>query len=317
MGLRDDADALSLNNYCVSGLTAIGLAHARLKIGDAKIVLAGGVEMMSRVGFMADNASYYVDETLPPAKRYVTVAASADRLAYEYAITRQDMDSVTARSHDLAIRAESNPALIASRINMIAGDQSLALAREESPRDNMTLERLAAMPPAFRDLAQSHSTALESEFPAAMTIAHAPPMADGAGLALLGLDRARARARIVSYASVGGNTRDSLLAGFSAMEKALGQAQLTLRDMDRVEFMEAFAPVIVKFLRDYPVDPDRVNVGGGHLAKGHPMGATGAILLSSLLDAVDAADGRFGLVVASGASGIGAAMIVERLRPGV
>jgi acetyl-CoA C-acetyltransferase/acetyl-CoA acyltransferase len=317
MGLRDDCDAISLNNYCVSGLTAIGLAHARLKIGDAKIMLAGGVEMMSRVGFMADSASYYTDETLPPAKRYVTVAASADRLAHEHAITRRDMDSVTARSHDLAIRAEANPALIASRINMMARDQSSAFAREESPRDNMTLERLAAMPPAFRDLAQSHRAALESAFPAAMTIAHAPPMADGAGLALLGLDRARARARIVSYASVGGNTRDSLLAGFSAMEKALNQTQLTLGDMDRVEFMEAFAPVMVKFIRDYPVDPDRVNVGGGHLAKGHPMGATGAILLSSLLDALDSADGRYGLVVASGASGIGAAMIVERLRPAI
>ena len=95
--------------------------------------------------------------------------------------------------------------------------------------------------------------------------------------------------------------------------RALEQAGLTLSDMDRIEFMEAFAVTIVTFLRERDVDPDKVNVGGGHLAKGHPMGATGAILLSSLLDALDACEGRYGLVVAAGAQGVGSAMIVERM----
>ena len=98
------------------------------------------------------------------------------------------------------------------------------------------------------------------------------------------------------------------------MDKVLARTRLTLADIDRIEFMEAFAVVIARFLRDYPVDPERVNVAGGHLAKGHPMGATGAILLSALLDTLDACDGRYGLVVVTGASGVGAAMIVERLR---
>ena len=97
------------------------------------------------------------------------------------------------------------------------------------------------------------------------------------------------------------------------MDKVLARAGLTLADIDRIEFMEAFAVVIAKFLRDWPVDPDKVNVSGGHLAKGHPMGATGAILTSTLLDVLDAADGRLGLVVCTGAQGVGAAMIVERL----
>jgi acetyl-CoA C-acetyltransferase/acetyl-CoA acyltransferase len=93
----------------------------------------------------------------------------------------------------------------------------------------------------------------------------------------------------------------------------LARAGLSLADMDRIEFMEAFAVTIAKFLRDYPVDPDRVNVGGGHIAKGHPMGASGAILASTLLDCLDACDGSLGLVVLTGASGVGGAMIVERL----
>lgn len=97
------------------------------------------------------------------------------------------------------------------------------------------------------------------------------------------------------------------------MDKVLARAGLTLADMDRVEFMEAFAVAIAKFLRDYDIDPAKVNVSGGHLAKGHPMGATGAILLSTLLDTLDACEGRYGLVVVTGASGVGAAMIVERI----
>jgi acetyl-CoA C-acetyltransferase/acetyl-CoA acyltransferase len=98
------------------------------------------------------------------------------------------------------------------------------------------------------------------------------------------------------------------------MERALGEAGVALVDMDRIEFMEAFGVTIAKFLRDCPVDPARVNVAGGHIARGHPMGASGAILLSTLLDTLDAADGHLGLVVCSGASGVGAAMVVERLR---
>ena len=145
------------------------------------------------------------------------------------------------------------------------------------------------------------------------TVGHAPPIVDGAGLALLSAQGEGARARIVSYAEMGGHPRASLTAGFAAMEKALERAGLTLEQLDRIEFMEAFAVTYAKFLRDYPADPAKVNVSGGHLAKGHPMGATGAILTSTLLDVLDDADGRLGMVVCTGAQGVGAAMIVERL----
>jgi acetyl-CoA C-acetyltransferase/acetyl-CoA acyltransferase len=146
------------------------------------------------------------------------------------------------------------------------------------------------------------------------TLAHAPPMADGAAVALVGAEGAGApRARIIAWAEAGGDPAASLTAGFRAMDIALAKAKLALSDLDRIEFMEAFSVTIVKFMRDRNPDPAKVNVGGGHLAKGHPMGATGAILLSSLLDALDAASGKYGLVVATGASGVGSAMIVERL----
>jgi acetyl-CoA C-acetyltransferase/acetyl-CoA acyltransferase len=172
------------------------------------------------------------------------------------------------------------------------------------------------MPAAFGALQQAHVSALEgTTFEPLHTLALAPPVCDGAGLAVVATEGfgAAPRARVVAYAESGGDPASSLTAGLLAMDKALARADLSLDAMDRIEFMEAFAVTIAKFMRDRTPDPVRVNVSGGHLAKGHPMGATGAILTSTLLDALDACEGRYGLVVATGAMGIGAAMVVERI----
>jgi len=309
-GLAEEAYAFTLNNYCVSGLTAIGHAAGSVAQGGVGRALAGGVEMMSRVPFMGDNADYYTDASFPKRSRYIPVVLAADRLAQAEGVTREAMDAAALASQVRSREAEETPALIASRI-AVGG-----LLAEECIRPQTTAASLAAMPTGFASLARAYAEALDGPIEPSHTIAHAPPICDGAGLAVIGAAPVAAeapRARILAYAEAGGDPHASLLAGFTAMDRALARAGLTLGDMDRIELMEAFAVTIAKFLRDRPVDPARVNVGGGHLAKGHPMGATGAILLSSLLDALDACDGRLGLVVASGAAGVGAAMIVERL----
>lgn len=306
-GLPDDSPAYSLNNYCVSGLTAIGQAAGLVETGQADSVLAGGVEMMSRVGFMADKADYYEDSSFPTRTRYIPVVVAADRLAEDIGVSREEMDAAALSSQQRTAAAEGTP-LVASRI-VVNG-----LDREEAARATTTAEGLAAMPAAFAPLGEQYVEALGGRtLDHRHTVAHAPPMCDGAGLALVTGKAEGARARIVSWAESGGDPVASLTAGFTAMDKALERAKLTLADMDRIEFMEAFAVTIVKFMREREVDADKVNVGGGHLAKGHPMGATGAILVSSLLDALDACDGRYGLVVAAGAQGVGSAMVVERM----
>lgn len=306
-GLPDDSPAYSLNNYCVSGLTAIGQAAGLVETGQANSVLAGGVEMMSRVGFMADKADYYEDSSFPTRTRYIPVVVAADRLAEDIGVSREEMDAAALSSQQRTAAAEGTP-LVASRIALNGLD------REEAARAATTAESLAAMPAAFAPLGQQYVEALGGRtLDHRHTVAHAPPMCDGAGLALVTGKAEGARARIVSWAESGGDPVASLTAGFTAMDRALERANLTLADMDRIEFMEAFAVTIVKFLREREVDAEKVNVGGGHLAKGHPMGATGAILLSSLLDALDACDGRYGLVVAAGAQGVGSAMVVERM----
>jgi acetyl-CoA C-acetyltransferase/acetyl-CoA acyltransferase len=317
-GLRDDAVSYVVNNYCVSGLTAIGQAAALVASGAVPVAAAGGVECMSRVGFMADKADYYADASFPPRTRYIPVALAADRLATRENVTRADLDAAALRSNKCAAAAEANPTLNKSRVAITNTQDATALAVDECVRPQTTLESLATLKPAFAPLVDAYQEALDGEaFDCRHTIAHAPPMCDAAALALVAGEGAlghNPRARIVSFAEAGGDPKASLLAGFTAMERVLARAGLNLGDMDRIEFMEAFGVTIVKFLRDWDVDPDKVNVAGGHMARGHPLGASGAILLSSLLDDLDAADGQFGLVVTTGASGIGSAMVVERIR---
>jgi len=317
-GLSDEAASYVVNNYCVSGLTAIGQAAALVANGGVTAAVAGGVECMSRVGFMADKADYYTDASFPPRTRYIPVALAADRLAIRENVTRADLDAAALRSNHRAGAAEGNAALTKSRVPVTDAHGATALVADECVRPQTTLESLATLKPAFAPLIDTYREALDGEaFDCRHTIAHAPPMCDAAALALVAGEGAlnrEPRARIVAFAEAGGDPKASLLAGFTAMERALARAGLKLGDMDRVEFMEAFVVTIVKFLRDWDVDPDKVNVAGGHMARGHPLGASGAILLSSLLDDLDAADGQFGLVVTTGASGIGSAMVVERVR---
>lgn len=316
-GLRDEASAATINNYCVSSLTAIGQAAAMVAGAQAQRVLAGGVEMMSHVPFMADRADFYTDAAMPLRARYIPVALAADRLAEEEGIGRERMDELALASQQRAAAAEGSSALTASRIAIKRADGTPALAKDECVRARTSRESLAAMKPAFGELAKMYEAALDGRsIDHRHTIAHAPPVCDGASLALIAgeLTGIRPRARIVSYAESGGDPHASLTAGFSAMDRALERAGMKLGDVGRIEFMEAFAVTIAKFLRDRDVDPSVVNVSGGHLAKGHPMGASGGILLSTLLDVLETSDAGTGLVVATGASGVGAAMVVERIR---
>ncbi len=308
-GLPDATAAHSINNYCASGLSAIGQATAMVASGQAESVLAGGVECMSRVPFMGDNASYYSDAGFPTRTRYIPVVLAADRLAAAEGFSRSELDAVALASQQKAAAAEGNAALIRSRI------ATGTLQAEECIRPKTDAASLAAMPPGFGALQDSYADALGGvRFEPLHTLSHAPPVCDGAGLAWVGTaGLGQPRARILGFAESGGDPVASLNAGFAAMDKALARAGLSLADMDRIEFMESFAVTIAKFLRDRDVDPAKVNVSGGHIAKGHPMGASGAILASTLLDCLDEANGTLGLVVVSGASGVGAAMVVERL----
>lgn len=313
-GLPDATPAYTINNYCVSGLTAIGQAANAVAAGQIDYALAGGVESMSRVPFMGDKADFYAEAALPPNARYMPVVVAADMLAMDRNVSRTDLDAVTVSSHQNAAAAETDTRAQRSRIAVKREDGTTALDKDEAVRASTSSQSLAGLQPAFAEVAHAYKAVVGNrEIDHRHTIAHAPPVSDGAGLAYIGRGDGNPRAKILAYAEAGSDPRASLTAGFVAMDKVLKQAKMSLADIDRVEFMEAFAVTIAMFLRDNDVDEAKVNSLGGHLAKGHPLGASGAILLSTLLDSLDAGDGTLGLVVASGASGIGSAMIVERV----
>lgn len=300
--------AYTLNNYCISGLSAIGQAANSIAVGQARTALAGGVEMMSQVPFLGDKADYYSDTTLPLQGRYLPVALAADRLATQLGITREEMDVAAFLSHERAHQAEGS-SLTKSRVAINGFD------RDECIRPT-TAQSLAKLEPAFSGLKEQYLDVLGDGVQHIHTIAHAPAMVDGAGLVLLGGEKdfpMAPRARIVAFADVSADPVESLTGGFAAMERVLDMSGLKLKDMDKIEFMEAFAVTIARFYRDYKPSMEQVNIGGGHLAKGHPLGASGAILVSTLLDALDFSGGKYGLVVTTAVAGIGSAMIVERI----
>lgn len=325
-GLPTPMVTRTINNFCVSGLSATRLATLEaMASGDDQLRLAGGVEMMSIVPFLADHAHYYDDPATALALRYVPVPLSADLMATMGGYSREDLDIVTVRSHRRATRAWAAGPL-QEVIPVCAGDGSVLLDRDETIRADTSMETLSRLSPAFVETGAEGFDAIMladqpelAEIQHLHTIAHCPPIADGAGLVLLGSRAAGAaaglkpRARILAITDASADPLLQLTAGFSAMDSALAEAGLTLADMDRIEFMEAFAATPVKFERDYAPDLSKVNPEGGHLAMGHPMGASGAILLATLLAGLERQGGTLGLAVLHGGSGVGGAIVIERV----
>ncbi len=323
--LRDNTSAQTLNNYCVSGLSAIADAFYRARSDEPGLMIAGGVECLSQVGFFEDRAAYYSNPAMIEALKWAPPIMGAELMATIEGYTKEDLDELTLTSHRRASAAWQAGHYDKSVVPVKSKDGSIALVQDEyvtSQPDDATLRGAA---PAFgtSQYACFDKMMLE-EHPELDKISHqhsianCPGPADGAALTLLGTRQAgrAARlsplARIASFAEASGDPVLQFGAGFQAMEVALARAGLQLADIELVEFMEAFAAPALKFLRDYRPDPSKVNVNGGHLAMGHPMGATGAILVTTLLHEMIRRDLQTGLVVALAGSGLGAAIVLER-----
>lgn len=325
-GLPDSLPAVTINNFCVSGLNALADAARRVATGEAELALAGGVESMSQVAFMTDNADYYSDMQIAGPMGWAPPGLGADLVATQEGLSRADLDAVTLRSHRRAAEAWDAGRYAGRVIPVKAADGSIALDRDENVRDFGDGATLARLGPVFAQAgAQGFDEILLSHKPGfgevkhVHTVAHCPPIADGAALLLVGSEAAGKRlglkpvARIRSVAEAADDHVLQLTAGFTALERALARAGLSLSQIGAVEFMEAFAAVAALFDKRYGLDPARVNPNGGHLAMGHPMGATGAVLATSLLDDMAQLDAETGVVSATGGVGVGAAMVFERV----
>ena len=327
------ASGVTLDRFCGSGITSVNMAAASIMSGFEDLVIAGGTEMMSMEGrrgegpFMMDNGNLRLRARHPQSHQGVC----ADAVATLEGITRQDVDALGLESQRRAALAIKGGHFDKSLVAVYREDGSLALDREEYPRPQTTLEGLAGLKPAFTAVADypvddkgtTYRSLILQEYPDLdISMHHAgnsSGVVDGSAAILLASPSyARAhglkpRARVVAMANMGDSPTLMLNAPVPAAHKVLAKAGLTLDDIDLFEINEAFAVVAEKFIRDLKLDRDKVNVNGGSIALGHPIGATGSILIGTLLDELERRDLKRGLVTMCAAGGMAPAIIIERV----
>ncbi|MHC2998468.1 acetyl-CoA C-acetyltransferase [Microbacterium sp. HJ5] len=326
-GLPDTVPGVQLNRFCGSGLEAVNQAAARVRSGWEDLFLAGGVESMSRVPMGSDGSPFATDRAAAIAADSVPQGISADLIATLEGYTREDVDRFAAESHERAARAWQEDRFARSVIPVTDSEGRIVLDRDETIRPGTTADTLAALPPAFAAMGAAGFDELAlSKYPQAGAIDHvhhagnSSGIVDGAALVLIGSEAAGARhglpprARIRSAAVVSSEPTIMLTGPGPASHLALERAGLTIHDIDLVEINEAFASVALKLMRDLGDFPhERTNVNGGAIAMGHPLGATGAMILGTLVDELERSGGRYGLATLCIGGGMGVATVVERL----
>jgi acetyl-CoA acyltransferase len=299
-GLPVSASAVTINRFCSSGLQAIAFAAERILAGSATAIVAGGTESMSLVpmGGHKPAPNPALVDSYPDA--YLTTGLVAENHVRDYSITREEQDAFALRSHRRATAA-----IDAGRFDDEIVKGVVPLATDEGPRRDTSLEALAKLKPAFH-------------VNGTVTAGNSSQMSDGAAAALV-MDAARARdlgltplGRFISFATAGVEPERFGIGPVPAIRKALKLAGLTLEQIDLVELNEAFAAQVIACLRELPIDPERLNVNGGAIALGHPLGCTGAKLTATLLYEMRRRNARYGLVTMCVGGGMGAAGIFER-----
>ncbi|MCW2922473.1 MAG: acetyl-CoA acetyltransferase [Thermoleophilia bacterium] len=327
-GFGEQVGGVSLNRFCASGLEAVNQAAARVRSGWEDLIVAGGVESMSRVPMASDGGAWAMDPETALNTSFVPQGISADLIATIEGYDRQAVDEYAVLSQDRAAVAVSEGRFGKSIVPVVDHSGLTVLDHDEHVRPGTTVESLARLSPSFEAMGEMggfNAVALQ-EFVEVEKIEHvhhagnSSGIVDGAGLVLVGSEAAGTRhgltprARIVATAVTGSNPTIMLTGPAPAAKKALAKAGLTIEDMDLVEMNEAFAAVVLKFVKDmgdFPIE--KVNVNGGAIALGHPLGATGAMILGTLVDELERTNKRYGLATLCIGGGMGVATIVERV----
>ena len=316
-GWPDAVPGGTVSRQCCSGLDALGNAAARVGSGMADVIVAGGVESMSRVPMLGDRAAFAVDAELSDLTGFVTIGVSADATALEHQITRSELDAYAVRSHERSLAAPEWTSVVPVRDpdgqTILAADEG---ARPSSLQDLAGLAPLFSEDPAWTRVAERLGLTPPSE--GLHTAATAPQMCDAASVAVVaspdsGPDLGREPiGRILAVAHAG--ARSPRLDGVvTAAERALGRAGIRAGDVDLAEINESFSVTPVLTSRALGIDPERVNPCGGAISVGHPLGATGGVLLANALEQLGRSGGRYALLAIPAALGLGTALVVERL----
>ncbi len=326
-GFSETVPGVQLNRYCGSGLEAVNQAAARVRSGWENIILAGGSESMSRVGIGSGGDPWAMDPATNYDTSFVPQGISADLIATVEGFSRHDVDAFAVESQGRAAKAWADGRFDRSIIPVVDIAGQVVLDRDEHMRPGTSMEDLAKLPPAFAAMGQMggfDAVALQKytrveEINHVHHAGNSSGIVDGAALVVVGNEEAGSkfgmapRARIVSVGTVGSEPTIMLTGPAPACRKALDKAGMTVGDIDLIEINEAFASVALKLMRDLGVDHDITNVNGGAIAMGHPLGATGAMLLGTMVDELERRDLNTAMITLCIGGGMGIATIIERV----
>ncbi|OOY14581.1 acetyl-CoA C-acetyltransferase [Thioclava sp. DLFJ4-1] len=326
--LDERIPGLSINRFCASGMEAVNLAANQVRGGAGMGYIAGGVEMMGRVAMGSDGAAIAVDPSLAMKTYFVPQGISADIIATEYGFSREDVDALGVESQRRAAEAIKENRFAKSIVPVKDQNGLTILDHDEFPRAGTTMESLGGLKPSFKEMGEvmpGFDKVAMLKYPHLDHINHvhhagnSSGIVDGAAAVLIGNKEfgeahgLKPRARIRATAKIGTDPTIMLTGPVPVTEKILADSGMSISDIDLFEVNEAFAAVVLRFMQAFQVDADKVNVNGGAIALGHPLGATGAIIIGTLLDELERRDLNTGLATLCVASGMGAATIIERV----
>jgi acetyl-CoA C-acetyltransferase len=326
-GLPDTVAGVQLNRFCASGLEAVNTAALKVRSGMEELVLAGGVEVMSRVPMGSDGGAWAMDPDTSYTTGFVPQGIGADLIATLEGFSREDVDTFAVESQTRAAKAWANGYFAKSVIPVKDRNGLTVLDRDEHIRAGATLDSLAGLQPSFAMMGEAggfDAVALQryhwvEKINHVHHAGNSSGIVDGAALTLIGSEAAgkanslTPRARIVATAISGADPTIMLTGPAPASRKALAKAGLTVADIDLFEINEAFAAVAMRYMKDMGISHEQTNVNGGSIAMGHPLGATGAMILGTLIDELERRDLRRGLATLCVGGGMGIATIVERI----
>ena len=326
-GFDESVPGVQVNRFCASGLEACVIAAGKVASGEAELVVGGGIEMMSRIPMLSSGMPPFADPAFAIPRMSLPQGLSADLVATLRGYSRDDVDALAVESQKRAGQAWSEGRFDGSIVPVKDRNGLTILDHDEAIRPKTDMQSLGALKPSFERQAKEmgYDVVAERKYPQINSLkfvhhaGNSSQIVDGAAAVLLGSAEAgsknglRPRARIRGLASVGSEPTIMLTGPKPACDRALKQAALTYDDIDVWELNEAFASVVLFFLEETGVSPNRMNVNGGAIAMGHPLGATGAMILGTLLDELERADKHFGCATLCAATGQATAMVIERV----
>lgn len=326
--LDESIPGLAINRFCASGMEAVNLAANQVKGGAGDAYIAGGVEMMGRVPMGSDGAAVAIDPSVANDTYFVPQGISADIIATQYGFTRDQADALAVESQNRAAAAWADNRFAKSVISVKDQNGLTILDRDEYMRPGTDMQTLGALKASFKDMGEvmpGFDAVARLKYPQMERINHihhagnSSGIVDGSAGVLIGSKEfgekwgLKPRARIVQTTKIGTDPTIMLTGPVPATQKALADSGMSIKDIDLFEVNEAFASVVLRFMQAFDVDDSLVNVNGGSIAMGHPLGATGAIIIGTLLDELERTGKGTGLATLCIASGMGAATIIERV----